>query len=657
MEFIPLTWSFNKKGTLRCKGTIGGVRQNNVPIVKYITINPGSTLILEFGSVLSAQDKNNFEDEFDASNASVSIVNKKILILRNPVINPENNPQDVKSSIDPYGTPTSFFQSLYLNSKEFLNGGPYNSMILKHQDINKAFVSDSIRLSGNKREDHYRRIYWDIEVVTPRKEFVYSKYIDNHVIAISIIFTYKDQIKKYFIYWGTYTIMNKDFISIRFSNEAGVISKFFELLDELKPDRMYTFNGDSFDVPYLIERCKLHNIKPNNIKFMRKRIKGRFQWETVNVMKIRGVEQLDLIRFFLKFYPGMNNYKLNTLAQVFLNEGKTDLNIEDMFRYFWTQDPKGMELLSLYSVQDSMLLQKLNITLGIDNIMETICNYCGVLYEDVIDSSMSNLIDKFAYMVDPGSFFNTGSSESVVHSNIEINKLYRDVIEYDYTDHYSMTMSLYSDDYNFIITERSARLPRIFIPLIYWSKYFSGRPDNTEIKDLLSDSGIIEITANNFKSLTMKHDDLLIMLNKFDYLLQLGKISYAAKTFDGRIIIMGTSKVLKPKFELCKDYLNQVLQYIFHMIDIKPEIPDIDNPKMLVLTAKIKNIDEYPNGSEKYILASQYGLPISTWVNIKYYMTVQGPIIEELITEDMIIDADYYNRELVATSKLLKYRK
>ena len=656
-EFYPLTWYHNNRlEELYCNGLTENERQI------LLKISLGSTKILTSVDEINSNELEELMDNYNASEVLLSRVNRNAIILRNPIITSNDNWVTIDS--DPVGKVTSFFQIKGLNLYDpFLLHLPERSNLINYElDLHEKYI---IKSDIIKEQILLKRMYWDIEVVTPRKEFVYAKYIDNHVISISLITESQKVRKSYFLYWGSYDIENKNFEAIRFSRESDMLTHFFDMIEKFNPDRMYNYNGDSFDIPYLIERCILHGIVPSgSIKFINKRIKVRFQWETVKAFDSLEIEHFDILRIMLRFYPGLPNYKLETISRLFLGEGKTGLDIEEMFTSFYSQESVGMEDLARYSIQDSLLLANLNEKLGFDELLENVANSCGIICNQVLDIPDEVLVDRCAFMVDPGSYNLAGKIvKSNFLSNIKQNYLYKDIYIYDYTIYYSIEMQQFKDQLGHDLGVKSLGLPGKIRSELYWSRYFVRENGENLISQLieLNKERIIEVTDTTIKSVGPMEDliqDSLVIINRYSYYLQLGKLSYTAKDIDGTLIKVGSMKVLKPTFKMAKDYLNNVLNYIFteSQEGIPPDY-DVEDGiyEDYEIEIKLKDIAEYKEGTDKFILATQFNQRIKTWTRVKYYQTVQGPILKALY-KDEVLDTDFYEKELKEIKKLLKYK-
>ena len=646
-KVYPLSWFHDKKNDeLICKAVIISHGR------RFIRVRLGSTKILTSVDEIDANEIKDIMDEYNASKVMLSNVSKTTLILRNPIM--ESNANWVSVETDPQGLISSFFQIKDIN--------PYEPFLIKEYKDNDEEINErNILKTDIKERAILRKLYWDLEIVTSRKEFVYAQYIDNPIIYVSFVLDDGDTKTPYFLHWGSYDIQNKDFISVRFSREKDMLEYFFNIIEEFDPDRMYTFNGDSFDIPYLIQRCEINGIIPKNIKFVNKRIKGRFEWETVKAFNTPGIEHFDILRIMLRFYPGLPNYRLETIGRLFIGEGKTGLGIEEMFRSFYIQESEGMEASAKYSVKDSLLLATLNEKLNFDNVLESVANSCGMINNEILDTYDYTLVDKCAYRTDPGSINMSGLVlKDKVLSEIKQNTLYKNIYSYDYSGYYTLEMQRYENQFNYDLSLRTLDLPSKVKSQLYYSKYFHREPDNLIEQLINSSNNIIEVTDVSIKSIGQLEDlfpGTLIEMKKYTHYLQLGKASYTAKDIEGNIIKVGTVKVLKPSFKMAQDYLIRVLEYIFEISNERPEY-DVKNANLedYVIETKLKDIEEYPLATDKYILAVQFNQRIKTWTRVKYYMTVKGPILKELYNNEEL-DLNYYDKELKNIKKLLKYRK
>jgi hypothetical protein len=275
-------------------------------------------------------------------------------------------------------------------------------------------------------------------------------------------------------------------------------------------------------------------------------------------------------------------------------------------------------------------------------------------------------------MVEPGSVYlqKNVKNELINTSEIIPNKLYSNVYVYDYTNYYTIEMQQYDDDFTFGLSEKSKNFPSPLKSELFKSEYYLG--GSNLIQKLFNQNKCIEITNNVIKTIGEAQDETgsLVVLDRYNYLLTLGKVSFIAENHLGQIIKVGTAKVIKPKFKLGVDFLDLCLKYLFGgkigisnnleipILPEKPKLPDLSlvSPQDLVLTIKIKDISEYPVGTLKFKLAQQLNKSISTWTNVKYYMTTRGPVLEELIQSSDVIDSDFYKKELQGISKILNYK-
>ncbi|MDP3918302.1 MAG: DNA polymerase II, partial [Nanoarchaeota archaeon] len=137
-----------------------------------------------------------------------------------------------------------------------------------------------------------------------------------------------------------------------FKEEDRLLERFFTLIEELDPDVIVGWNLIDFDLKVIKERCKKLevpfilsrdksptklNIRPGFFETSKATAKGR-----------QIIDILNWIRSTTK----LNNYKLETVAQHFLGEGKIDID-KNNFETIWKKSPQ--ELIN-YNLQDAQLV-------------------------------------------------------------------------------------------------------------------------------------------------------------------------------------------------------------------------------------------------------------------------------------------------------------
>ena len=131
-------------------------------------------------------------------------------------------------------------------------------------------------------------------------------------------------------------------------------------------DVVVTWNGDQFDMPYLVSRIEKLNITTKNNLLLTKSI----FWK--NFIHVDMMQQM--IRLFGSSMAtiGLTGFSLNEVANFFINEEKVQHkeSIIDLFKY----NPEKFEK---YNKKDVILLQKLNEKLGAVELMIKECCWTG----------------------------------------------------------------------------------------------------------------------------------------------------------------------------------------------------------------------------------------------------------------------------------------
>ncbi|QBQ01650.1 DNA polymerase [Hyphantria cunea granulovirus] len=150
-------------------------------------------------------------------------------------------------------------------------------------------------------------------------------------------------------------------IVVPFDNERAMLIGFFELIFLHNPDELVDYNGDSFDLPYLIERVRVLGLDEKIVKrydlphttFTSSDIRTKFGY----VLKSHSAKYLnhtDVYQYIKSSVDNskMENMKLDTVANHYLGVGKVDLNIRDMMKL---RNEGCMNKVVKYNVRDSIL--------------------------------------------------------------------------------------------------------------------------------------------------------------------------------------------------------------------------------------------------------------------------------------------------------------
>lgn len=157
------------------------------------------------------------------------------------------------------------------------------------------------------------------------------------------------------------------------SDEKRVIVEFLDDIARIQPDALITFNGDNFDIPYLLARMAKLGIE--------NKLLSQFRDDTVfysnrhRTFRIKGRISYDISPRTWGIHPVSGKKGLGDIAETVLDEGK--INIQrttgDIWRSGYLKDnPADRKLLKRYAIKDSELTYQLFWKVGIHGWFEVI---------------------------------------------------------------------------------------------------------------------------------------------------------------------------------------------------------------------------------------------------------------------------------------------
>ena len=180
-------------------------------------------------------------------------------------------------------------------------------------------------------------------------------------------------------------------------DEKELIKRWVDTISEMDPDIFYTYNGDSFDCMYLVERAELPHIglltskmsgnKLTRSGYVLKKL-SRMTDKQADIKKeyfsssaygdsefnriyIPGRLNYDLLIHYKRGMKKYSSYKLDNIASEILSQNKHDVSVKDIFNYYECGDPSKIKQIGEYCIQDTALLQKLvDKQLILTNIMQ-----------------------------------------------------------------------------------------------------------------------------------------------------------------------------------------------------------------------------------------------------------------------------------------------
>lgn len=190
----------------------------------------------------------------------------------------------------------------------------------------------------------YPKIFsWDIESYSHRpRAFPQKNNMYDRIFSISgttQIHTKPETRINYVVIIGP-SEPQEDVVTYNVETEEEVIDKFFELLMQEDPDVLIGYNIFGFDYDYMDARIKGSGKRWPNVgrlieqKCDIKSVKwksGAYGHNNINYVNAAGRISVDMYPYIKRDYK-LPMYNLNAVGHYFLNENKTDLKAEDMFK-------------------------------------------------------------------------------------------------------------------------------------------------------------------------------------------------------------------------------------------------------------------------------------------------------------------------------------
>ena len=155
----------------------------------------------------------------------------------------------------------------------------------------------------------------------------------------------------------TYKKVTADYIDI-VDNETLMLKKFLDILLKYNPDIIYTYNGDTFDFPYIYERAK--KLKINHPILNEIRIDKRGINDS---SKIPGMVHIDLYPLSRKLLS-LNKYTLENVYLHFLGKEKSKIQLAEMDKFWEDGTQEGLLTVALYNMEDAIAAKEIGAAIG-----------------------------------------------------------------------------------------------------------------------------------------------------------------------------------------------------------------------------------------------------------------------------------------------------
>ncbi len=243
----------------------------------------------------------------------------------------------------------------------------------------KAFEAVKIKPIEKHKNAPLRYLSLDIEVV-PEEEGIPDPEKDP-IAIISLVFHPKFNDKESItLVSKPVNLGNKEFVG--FSDEKEMLEKFVEIVNEYDPDIIIGYNINNFDLPYILKRLDVNNIKRDwgrtDKKVYMKKLKNGY---SITVPGRVIVDPYEIIKNDV--YIRLKRYDLNTVAKHFLGEEKVDVEGIREMKKLWNGTKEDLTRFMAYCKKDAELALRLIIEKRLLDKFFELSKISGLLLQDV----------------------------------------------------------------------------------------------------------------------------------------------------------------------------------------------------------------------------------------------------------------------------------
>lgn len=608
----------------------------------------------------------------DSAQGTISMVN--------PTLTEDTPSIDIGPS-NPYGALIELFKLTAIQPYGWIKINEYqplNQWTSSYVDITTFYSYIEPTHSDLKLD--LRRMFWDLEVYSSTSEFPTADHNEDVIFMASESITgVSENVVNRMLHLkdisedeSMNSQLDEPMTLIQLPNEETLIATF--LLEPLSMglDRIYSYNGYGFDSNYLAGRVinqrysipSISNVLNASAEFDSVPYMGFFQLESGYEAHLPGVEQLDLMYYFRRFHPGLANYRLDTVANIFIGSGKTGLSIEELNHAYEVGDKIKLREGAEYGMVDSILLRKLSDQLNIDGRLDSLAAVSGLTVPEILRLPILEMANRIAYRVDYNHLFRSQRMMTKVNQGVKsVPGVYQNIYLYDYSSIYvEIVRSIGTPETYELSNIMEIGFPELRSTIFKLNiaarsmldgKYLSmlKRFDNEMI--IFRDQHLLMSQGTNSSK-------LLKLIMRYDYIYTFSDSSYVTITSDAdgtNIQKYGRSELVKPKFPLASKVIDHYL-----LANVGLAIPDEDvsiGPETpLEYFIGTEKLTQYSAKATAKILLEQYGGDLQTWVNVEWVQTVDGPLLLSLY-DTQAIDYDFYatytRKLLQRISKLPKY--
>ena len=313
---------------------------------------------------------------------------------------------------------------------------------------------------------------FDIECVGEKMKFPDPKMPNDVVFQISIVFSNLESCSEKHLLTLGKNVSVPDCTVHCFSSEAELIVGFSRFLQQRQVQFVLGYNIFKFDIPYLIERSKQlqcvdqfgtqgmlsgHVSRERKIKWS----SSAYQDQEYLFLDAEGRVFVDLLPAIQKDYK-LENYKLDTVSEHFLNEKKNDLSVAEIFDCYRQFTSESLAKCGAYCVKDSVLVVKLFNKLKLFYSLQGMANVCRVSIRTLLLRGQQIKVYSQIYQYCTLNQFTVEKPHYPLKENQRFTGahvfdpqpgIYEFVVPFDFASLYPTTVIAYNIDYSTLVDE------------------------------------------------------------------------------------------------------------------------------------------------------------------------------------------------------------
>lgn len=298
-----------------------------------------------------------------------------------------------------------------------------------------------------------------------------------------------------------------------FVKEKDLIVGFIDLLKNEKPNVVTGYNILSFDIPYLLKRCKRYYLT-EDLKLAGYNLDSPAKSKEVNwsssafrnqhfeFIDWEGILLFDLLPIIRRDYK-LDNYKLNTVAAKFVGAEKDPLTPKDIFAAYRNGEVTEV---GKYCIKDSELVLKLFNHLQIWVAFSEMAKVCNVgmftLYTQGQQVKIYSQVYKYCFdkkiVVDTDGYIATSDEQYRGASVLEPEPgYYEDVVPFDFSSLYPSLMQAWNICFSSAVNDES--VPDELCHVFEWEDHIGCEHDQKTIEQRQLKSRIDKIVTKQKK--------------------------------------------------------------------------------------------------------------------------------------------------------------